>query len=196
MDILNLKKSKTKAKILQLFFSDPAKSYYLRELERILNISVGTIRREILSLEKSGLFKSRRQGNLLYFFLNQAHPLYQELKSIIFKTIGIEGQLRAALKNIKNIKAAFIFGSFARGAEDTFSDVDLMIIGKPNEDTLIRKISPIEKSLDREINYSIFSLEDFRNGLKTHEIFLEDILKSSKIFIIGKKDVVEKIIKK
>ncbi|MBL7141587.1 nucleotidyltransferase domain-containing protein [Patescibacteria group bacterium] len=196
MDIFKITRSKIREKILQLFFSDTNKSYYLRELERIIDVPVGTIRREILSLEKRGLFKSERRGNLLYFYLNKKHPFYKELKSIIFKTIGAEGKLKELLKDIKDIKLAFIFGSFAKSKEDSFSDIDLMLIGNPNEDVLISKISSIEKGLGREINYSIFSVKDFKKGLARREVFLEEILKNPKIFIIGDQNVLEKVIGK
>ena len=69
MDIFNLKRSKTREKLLRLYFSNPVKKYYLRELERILNLPVGNIRRELLSLEKSGLFKRGKNGkpSLLFY---------------------------------------------------------------------------------------------------------------------------------
>ena len=194
MDIFKLKKSKTREKILRLFFSDLAKKYYLRELERILNVPVGNIRRELLSLKKSGIFKSEKKGNQVYYSVNKQSPIFEEFKRIISKTIGMEGLIKDALKNIKKIKAAFIFGSFAKEKEDSLSDIDLMIIGNPDEDILISKISSVEEKLKREINYNIFSLKDFEKGLKKKEVFLEEIMANSKLFIIGNQNELEKII--
>jgi len=68
-----------------------------------------------------------------------------------------------------------------------------MIIGDPNEDLLISKISKLESRLDREINYHIFSLADWKKKLKEKDSFLENILSQPKIFLIGKKDELSRI---
>ncbi len=185
MDILKLTKSKTRKKILQLFFSDLTKKYYLRELERILNISVGNIRRELLSLEKYGIFKHKKMGKQVYYSVNQQSPIFKEFKKIIAKTIGAEALIKNALKNIKDIKVAFIFGSFAKGEEDALSDIDLMIIGQPDEDMLIAKISKLENQLSREINYHIFAPINWQKRIKKKNSFLKNILFQAKIFLIG-----------
>lgn len=188
MDILKLTKSNTREKILQLFFSDPGRKYYLRELERTLNISVGNIRRELLALEKSGLFKREKVGNLVYYFLNTDSPIFEEFKKIVAKTIGVEAMLKENLAKIKDIKIAFIFGSFAKKEEDSLSDIDLMIIGKPDEDLLISIIMKIEKKINREINYHIFSAADWKKKLQDKNYFVENISSYPKIFLIGDKN--------
>ncbi|MGB9598900.1 MAG: nucleotidyltransferase domain-containing protein, partial [Minisyncoccales bacterium] len=145
---------------------------------------------------ESGILISEYLARSRFFALNKKYPLYKELKSIFFKTVGVKGSLKSILKEIKNIQVAFIYGSFAKGKEDQMSDIDLMLIGNPDEDLLINKISSLEKSLDREINYSIFSLEDIRKGLRKGEVFLEEIISKPKIFIIGDQNALEKIIGK
>jgi len=196
MDIFKLTKSKTREKILRFFFSDIEKKYYLRELERILNLSVGNIRRELLSLEKSGLFKREKMGKQVYYFINKGSPIFEEFKKIVSKTIGVEALIKDALRKIKNIEIAFIYGSFAKGREDSLSDIDLMIIGKPDEDILISKISSTEDQLKREINYSIFSPQDLKRTLEEKEVFLEEIMANPKLFIIGNQNGLEKIIRR
>ncbi|HHD92402.1 MAG TPA: hypothetical protein ENL06_02130 [Candidatus Portnoybacteria bacterium] len=188
MNILGLTKSKTREKILRLFFSDVEKKYYLRELERILDLPVGNIRRELLRLEKSELFKRDKKGNLIYYSVNKSSPIYEETKSIISKTIGVEGLMKNNFKRIKGIKIAFIFGSYAKQEEDSLSDIDLMIIGNPDEDTLIAKISKIEKKVNREINYHIFSVSDWKKKIKENNPFIKNILTQAKIFLIGNQD--------
>ncbi|GAH88253.1 unnamed protein product, partial [marine sediment metagenome] len=113
LESLYITKSKIRQDLLTLFFANPSKRYYLRELQRILGHSAGSIRRELLKFQKDNLFVTQRVGNLLYYSLNTKHPLFKELKGIISKTIGIEGSLRKTLSSIKKIEIAFIFGSFA-----------------------------------------------------------------------------------
>jgi len=196
MDILNISKSKLRKKILLLYFSHPEKEYYLRELERLLNAPVAYVRRELLNLEKSGLFISRFRGKQRYFRLNKNYPLYEEIKKIVFKTIGIEGSLKKLLRSIKNIQIAFIFGSFAAKKEDAHSDVDLMIIGNPDEYKLISRINKIELQMDREINYHIYSPSDLKKRVRQGDSFIKNILSKPKIFLISDENELSKLYRK
>lgn len=191
-----LKFTKNQILILEIFFNNPEKSYYLRELGRMLSKQPGVFQREINKLAKDSFLISEYQAGSRYFKLNKNHPLFSELKSIFFKTLGAEGRLKELLAKVKDIEAAFIYGSFAKNKEDQFSDIDLMIIGVPDEDVLISKISKIEKEIGREINYTIFSPQDLKSGLIKKEVFLDDIMNGPKIFIIGDQYVLEKIIRK
>lgn len=194
MDVLKIAKSKTRKKILQLFFFDPTKRYYLREIERLLKITAGNIRRELLSLERAGLFKKEKIGKQVYYFLNKKSPIFEEFKSIVSKTIGIEAVLKEKLAGIAGIKVAFIYGSIARNKEDALSDIDIFIIGSINEDDLLKAISKAEKRLSREINYVIFSQSDLIDGLSTNIAFLKDVISSERIFLIGDNNDLEKVI--
>ena len=185
VDMFRITKSKLREDLLVLYFTNPSKKYYLRELERLLNFSVGNIRRELIKLESAGLFLSENKGNLLYYYLNQSYPLFDELKSIIFKTSGVPKMLQNILKKINGISQAFIYGSFAKGEEKEDSDIDLLIIGKVDEDELIEEINKLERKLQREINYAIYGKEDFNKKKEGSNPFILDILKEEKIFLIG-----------
>ena len=191
-----IKFTKNQALILEIFFNDPEKSYYLRELARIIGKQPGVFQKDINGLVEKNILTSEKIANSRFFKLNKKYPLYDEIKSIFLKTSGVQGQLKNALKKIKNIKTAFIFGSFAKKSEDSFSDIDLMIIGNPDEDRLVEKTSKIEKKISREINYRIFSAADIKKRLEAKEVFLEEVLRGQKIFLIGKQDDLEKIIGK
>ncbi len=182
MDLFKITKSKTREKILQLYFADPTKKYYLRELEKLLGLPVGNIRRELLALEKSGLFKKKPAGNQVYYFLNKESALFKDFRNIVFKTIGVEGAIRKELKKIKGIKRAFIFGSFAKDKENTASDIDLMIIGQVDDDKLVLKISKLEGALNREINYHLFDEKEWQEKSKS-DSFLKAVNKGPRIKI-------------
>ena len=188
MDLFSITKSKLREELLVLYFTNPNKKYYLRELERILNFSVGNIRRELIKLESTGLFLSENKGNLLFYYLNQSYHLFDELKSIIFKTSGAPKRLHTILEKFKNIDRAFIYGSFAKGEEREDSDIDLLIIGKVDEDKLIEDVDKLERKLQREINYTIYEKEDFNKKKKEGNSFILDILKEKKIFLVGNKN--------
>jgi predicted nucleotidyltransferase len=185
---LYITKSKIRQDLLILFFTNPTKKYYLRELHRVLGYSAGSIRRELLKLQKDGLFNTQRMGNLLYYSLNTRHPLFKELKSIVSKTVGVEGSLRKTLSSINNIKTAFIYGSFAAKREKATSDIDLMIIGEPNTFLLNEKLAKLEKKFKREINPTVYSLKEYKIKKKEKSGFIMELLKNPKIMLVGKED--------
>ena len=188
MDIARLFKSKARTAIFQLYFANTESSYYLRELERIFDIPVSILRKELMRLEEEEVFLSERKGNLLYYRLNTSYPLFEELKSIVRKTIGVEGLLRDAINSIEGVDTAFIYGSFAKGREKALSDVDLCFIGRVNEDQLIDKINAIEKSINREINYTLFSPEELKKKVRNKDGFILDLVDGKKIMLKGKED--------
>ena len=188
LESLYIAKSKIRQGLLTLFFTNPSQRYYLREIHRILGYSAGSIRRELLRFQNDKLFNTNSVGNLLYYSLNISHPLFKELKSIVSKTVGVEGSLKEALSSVKKIKIAFIYGSFAAKREKAISDIDLMIIGEPDTSHLNEKIIGLEKKLKREINPTIYSLKEYRAKKRAKSGFILELLKSPKIMLIGKKD--------
>tara|TARA_Y100000031_G_C8160147_1_gene356567 strand:+ start:66 stop:641 length:576 start_codon:yes stop_codon:yes gene_type:complete len=188
LDSLYITKSKIRQDLLALFFTNPSQRYYLRELQRLLGYSAGSIRRELLKFQKDSLFNTEKVGNLLYYSLNTKHPLHKELKSIISKTVGVEGSLKKALSAINKIKTAFIYGSFAKKRERAASDIDIMIIGNPDTSCVNEEIIKLEQRLKREINPTIYSFKEYKAKKKAESGFVMELLKSSKIMLIGKEN--------
>ncbi|MDD5432989.1 MAG: nucleotidyltransferase domain-containing protein [Candidatus Omnitrophica bacterium] len=188
LNSLFITKSKIRQGLLSLFFTNPSQEYYLRELQRVLGYSAGSIRRELIRFQGDSLFDTRKSGNLLYYSLNQKHPLFKELKSIISKTVGVEASLRDSLLLIKGIKTAFIYGSFASQKENPASDIDLMIIGDQDNSLLNEKLSILEKKLKREINPTIYSWQEYKSKKRAKGGFITDLLKKPKIMLVGEEN--------
>lgn len=188
VSLLTITKSRLRQSILAYFFTNPTSRHYLREIASILRVDPGNLSKEFNRLEKEGVFISEKRGNQKYFYLNENYPLYHELKSIVFKTIGVEGGLRKILDEIKEVKLAILYGSFPAKKDTANSDIDLLIIGNPDEDKLIQKIESLEKILHREINYNIYSLEEFKKRIKNKDSFIINVLKNPKIILKGKLD--------
>ncbi len=188
LESLYITKSKIRQDLLALFFTNPSQKYYLRELQRMLGYSAGNIRRELLRFQSDNLFSTQKTANLLYYSLNTEHPLFEELKSIISKTVGVEGSLRKSLSAIKRIKISFIYGSFASKSQKATSDIDIMIIGNPEISDLNEGIARLEKKLKREINITIYSLEEYNAKKKSKSGFILDLQNNPKIILTGKED--------
>ncbi len=179
--------SNTRVKLLTLFFTNPEKDFYLREIEKLIKENITSVRRELISLKKIGLFEEYLRGNNKYYKLNKDFPFYSELKNIIFKTTGIKGVLEQILKKIKNIKLSFIYGSYAKGIENEKSDIDLMIIGSPNYTQTLKSLKNIEKKLNREIDFIIYNEKEFAKKLKDN-YFVRTVVESPKINLINNVD--------
>ncbi len=186
LDSLYISKSKIRRDLLTIFFTNPTQKYYLRELQRTLGYSAGSIRRELVKFQADDLFNTQKTGNLLYYSLNTRHPLFNELKAIVAKTVGVEGSLKKSISSIKNIKMAFIYGSFAADRAKVTSDIDLMIIGNPDTSKLNEKIAELERRLKREINPTIYSLDEYKARKRAKSGFIMDLLENPKTMLIGK----------
>jgi predicted nucleotidyltransferase len=186
MDALfNFNKSSLRAKALLYFFSNPTASLYVREMAQIFHVDATNLSKEFSRLEKAGVFVSNLRGNQKYYAINKTYPLYNELRSIVFKTVGVEGGIKKLLDGIKGIVCAFIYGSFAEGKERPESDIDLFIVGKPEEDELIEKIGVFEKDSGREINYNIYLPTEFKQRKDKQDSFITNVLKRKKIMLKG-----------
>lgn len=182
---LEITKSRLRKKVFSYFFTNPNANLYLREISVLLKEDAGNLSKELAKLEKSGIFVSTLRGNQKYFSINKDYPLYKEFKSTIFKTIGVEGSLKEAIRQIEGIEVSFIYGSFAQNKENSASDIDLFIIGNPDEDKLMEKIEKLEKRLQREINYNIYPKKEFTDKKKSNDSFISNVLKSKKIMLKG-----------
>ena len=185
-EIINrLFSSKLRTKLLDVFLSSPDARFYIRELERKIKEEAKNVSRELKNLEALGLLISEKQGNLKYYSVNENFFLYPELKAIIFKTTGVQGLLKEVLERLKGVETAFIYGTYATGKESEGSDVDIMIIGKPDLTELNEVISDLEEKLNREINYMCFDQEEFKERRKAGDAFINDVLSGEKIMLKG-----------
>lgn len=195
MRILEITKSNLRKKLLSYYFSNPEAEHYLREIASILEVDPGNLSKELVRLENEGIFISRERGRIKLYNLNKEYPLFQEIKSIVFKTIGIEGLLKKEFQNIPSIQIGFIYGSFARDKAKADSDIDIFVIGRPNEQKLNRGISLLEKQLGREINYILWSKNEVIQKTREKNSFLAEIFNEKKIFLKGNDKKLQKLLR-
>lgn len=187
--------TKNRAELLRLFLTNPEQSFYMQEIGRILGKKPGNFQRTINNMVKEGILTSEYKANARYFKADKNYPLYKELKSIVFKTVGVAGSLKEVLEKIGNINFSFIYGSYAKAEESYLSDIDLAIIGKPDEDRLIKELDRFERVLKREINYKVYTPHELNKEIEEKEPFILEILKGKKIMLIGDENGLRKISK-
>jgi predicted nucleotidyltransferase len=185
--------SRVRVEILSTFFMNPERELYLREVARLTGEDYKNVSMELRNLKEIGLLSSRNEGNLKYFGLNKEFVIYEELKSIFMKTRGAVGILREAVLNKRDIDYVFVYGSFATGEERTESDIDLMVIGKISLEEVLTLIRGPEEKLSREINVSVYDLQEIRKRVKDHDSFIMEVLGGLKIMLIGDENELRRI---
>ena len=172
--------------ILAVLINNPDKEYYLSELGQILGKAPGVFQRGINSLEEQKIIVSHKRGNQRLFNINTEHPFFNETKGIVQKTYGVEGLLKDVVKKIKGISIALIYGSYAKGKMRPDSDIDILIVGsRKADDIFLDKIAKLEKKLQREINYKIYTDKEFLEKRKSVHPFVKEILSDKYILLKG-----------
>lgn len=186
--------SKTRVSILEEFLLNPDSEYHIREMARIVKITPIYVQKELKNLESLGLLYSKKKGNMVLYKLQVKSPIAGDLKRIFLKTEGIGHDLLQVL-DVKKIKFALIYGSFAKGTETSTSDIDLLIIGAINEDDILRSISKTERRIGREINFILWKEKEFLQKVKQNISLVREISKTPVIMIIGDEDELKRFIK-
>lgn len=182
-------KTKLRKRLLTYSFTHPDEHFYVRELAGLIDEDAGNLSRELRELEKEGLFTSFSKGNVKFYSLSKSYPLFQELKQIVFKTEGVEGSLRDTVYRNKDISFAFIYGSYAENKEKKSSDIDLAVVGEFPRTEFMRQIKSLESKLNREINFSSYSKDEFIKEKNKSGSFLNIVLKGNIIILKGKADI-------
>ncbi|MBR5939205.1 transcriptional regulator [Candidatus Saccharibacteria bacterium] len=171
--------SKTRAKLLRLFFENPEKSFYVREMTRVIDEQINSVRRELLNLESIGIVKNETFDNKVYYSANNKHPFYRPMIDIFSKKIDTsrekdvkETTWEAYTRPIKNYLKGLIVTNRLPGQEG----IDLLIIGNDKTKKLTRWAEVVEKKQGKPINYVIMSADDFKYRKSVHDRFVEDIL--------------------
>jgi predicted nucleotidyltransferase len=180
--------SNARRALLTLFLTHPDERFYQKQLIRELGLSPSLVQTELRRLEEAGLLTSTREANARYFTVDTSCPIYPELKSIIFKTVGLADYLRSSLDAIGDIKVALIYGSVARNVEDVRSDVDVLVIGDVDMDALDGAVDSAERAIGREINTNVYTRDEWASRSRAGQAFATDILSGPKIFLMGDED--------
>ena len=188
--------SKTRVQILSKLLMNPDKSFYLRELSRELTIPYSMLYKEEKNLVSLGVVTEEKRGKITLVSANKNLPFFAELKKMMIKTAGLGDLLRNELSELQGIKYALIYGSFASGEESETSDIDLLVIGRATEDELLSMTSKIEKEVRREINYILWSEDEFTKRAKTEHHLLRDIAGKPIIMLVGEENEFRRTAKK
>ena len=148
--------SKTRLKLILKFFLNSSSSAYLKELAKEFGESSNAVRLELNRFEQAGLLESEVSGNKKLYHANVVHPLYNDIHSIISKTIGIDQIIELVVAKLGDVEEAYLIGDFAIGKDG--KTIDILLIGKDvNKNFLHVLIDKTESLNNRKIRYLILS---------------------------------------
>jgi DNA-binding transcriptional ArsR family regulator/predicted nucleotidyltransferase len=178
---------KTRQGILAATLVQPEKAWYASELAQRLGVPSSSLQRELHDLGEAGILKTHRQGRMVYYQANRDSPVFADLRGLLLKTAGLVDVLAQALKPVAaQVITAFVYGSMAAGNEESDSDIDLMIVGdKVFPQDLALPLRRARESLGREINPTVYSLEEFERKGATNDPFLRQVLDKPRLMVLG-----------
>lgn len=181
--------SRLRARVIGWLFTHPDERYHVRRLAGLLGEDSANLSRELKRLEELGIVVCQHEGRQKYYQANRDLPIFDELRSIAVKTVGLAEVVSDALAPYDSqIELAFVYGSVAQGTHTAKSDVDLVIVSNVDAVDLHRAIVQAEEKLKRAVNYSVFSPEEFHVKRNNADSFVASVLSGSKIVIMGAVD--------
>ena len=163
MSITSALFSEGQSRVFRWVFGQPEREFHLNELLRLTGLSSASVQRELNKLADAGIVLSERVGNLRRFRANPQSPVFEELVELTRKTLGAEPLLRDALQPLEpDLRAAWIYGSYAKQTDTANSDIDVMIIGdKLTLNRVLKALTPVEAELGRKINPTLYTPAEF-----------------------------------
>lgn len=120
--------------VLELFLNEPSKQWHFSQIVETAKISEPSANKWLRKLLKEKIIqKVKPRGKMPYFIGNFRHENYRNRKKIYALQKMYESGLLAKLQGLKNAKAIVIFGSFARSDWNSQSDVDIFVLGDPED---------------------------------------------------------------
>jgi hypothetical protein len=211
--------SKTRVKLLYLFYGNPNRSFYVREITRKIDEQINSVRRELANLLTIGIITSDNTNNRLYYEVNQQFDQYDPLlamfggkpKAPATATAGAPKTVRkgASAANAPLTTASSNFASSGddmaaavqslgnvdlalvtgQFTRDESTGVDLLIVGNVNQNKLQKYVAELETKEGKDIRYTVFSLEDYRYREQIKDRFVDLIKTAKKQVLIDKRNI-------
>ncbi len=191
--------SKTRIKLLHLFLNNPGKAFYVREITRLIDEQINSVRRELANMMKVGIVKSEEADNKLYYEVDQRYEYYVPLRAIFSDDKDTETAIRepkqstldwqTKLDEVGGVKLAVMSGVFVAGSA---SKLDLLLVGNPAPAKIKAFIKALEKKEGREINYSVLAYDEFYYRLSIRDKFITELTSSRHVVLRDTEKILDK----
>ena len=177
----------TQQRVLALLFGHPGRSFYASEMIVRTGSGSGAVQRELKRLASSGLVTVRRIGNQKHYQANPDSPVFEELHSLVKKTVALVEPIREAFAPIENhIKLALLYGSVAKGTDTATSDIDILIVADDvTLEDIYASLAQVETELDRKISPTLYTPQEFMGRKAADNPFLARVFSGEYLVLIG-----------
>lgn len=177
--------SSTRQKLINTFFYNPKEIFYVRQLVRLVDEEINSVRRELENLKAADIISSEWRGNRLYYWTNPQNPIYYDLLILANKTSGLGNLLQEKKPKIGTIQLLFYSNYFITSQSPQPDHIDLIIVGKVSLKVINSLIKQEEEKRGREINYMVMDRAEFQMRKSKRDPFLVDFFLGSPVVIIG-----------
>lgn len=190
--------SKTRVKLLHLFMNHPGQSFYVREITRLIDEQINSVRRELSNMLEVGVITSDNADNKLYYQVNQRYEYYTALRAIFAgatvkaeqvgptNSDGVNEQHVSIINEIPSLRLALFSGVLVKGS---MSPVDVLLVGNVSPAKVKAAMSMIEKLEGREINYTVLPYDEFYYRLSVRDKFITEVLAGKHSVAVDKDNV-------
>lgn len=177
-------------RVLGLLFGQPDRSFQSAELIRLAKGGVGAVHRQMARLAAAGLVTVTRSGNQKHYQARRDSAVFEDLHRLVVKTVGVAEPLRRALKGkARAVRAAFVYGSLAKGTDKAGSDIDLMVVSESlRYPELFEALQAAEAELGRTINPTLLTPAQWRARRSRGDSLVARVAAQPRIFVIGSAD--------
>lgn len=174
--------SRTRVKLLRLFFLNVENEFFVREITRKVGERINSVRRELKNLEDLDLILPLEKDRKKFYHVNAHSVLYHELRALILKTrVSLEKRLIETIEEVGKVRYMVLTGAFT-GVKGV--PTDMLIVGQVNRPKLDRLIQRFEEDFNAPLNYTVMTSKEFQLRRDITDKFLYDILENKKIIAI------------
>ena len=182
--------TRTQQRVLALLFGQPSRSFFASELIQLAASGSSAVQREVKRIGDSGLVTVTRIGKQKHYQANAASPVFEEIRSLVIKTVAMVDPLRHVLEPLaKQISLALVYGSVAKGSDTAASDIDLLVVADDlTLENLYAAIAPVEPTLGRKINPILYTPQELADRKSSGNAFLTRVLAGDHLVLLGNVD--------
>lgn len=200
--------SKTRVKLLKLFYSNPNRSFYVREMTRLIDEQINSVRRELANLLSIGVITSDSAQHKLYYEVDQKFEHYEALlamfaegvtkpktKKKVKKSDKTEDEPAEATfeapktelpeakkwKGIGNVSGIAYSGAYTR---DDSANADILVVGDVNDASVEAVVAKLEKEKNRELRYAVIALDEWRYRSQVRDKFWTQFMSAKKQVVL------------
>jgi len=205
--------SKTRVKLLQLFYSNPNRAFYVREITRKIDEQINSVRRELSNLLSIGIITSDASQNRLYYEVNQKFEHYQPLGMMfgglkaapaaapksakkekkteepaetVQADVSDEHPMAKGFRGLGKVELALLTGQFTR---DDAAGIDVLVVGNVNSAKVDKFMADLEQAENKELRYTVLPLDNYKYRLSINDRFISNVLAAKKQVIINTQDL-------